>query len=742
MKNIGKQFISELKLYSDYLKWNNDLNRYETWEEACTDVLNVHLTKYGEKVRPLIEKILPYYQNKNFLVSQRALQFRNEQLLKNNCRLYNCSVAYCYSPDIFKKGFFMLLSGAGFGVNLQNKYVKQLPKLNKRTGETITYVIQDSIEGWCDASNVLISSYCKHPSLESEYFGKRIRFDYSLIREEGAYISGGFKAPGHKGLQQSLENIETFLEKKLNNNEIDFTAYIAYNIFMHLSNAVLSGGVRRSAMNVIMDRTDSKMIHAKTGNWREKNPHFARSNNSVGLLKHSFTKEEFKYFLDLNEGDNDCGFVLLESEDQMFNPCFEIGFDFYNKITDFNDTVIQMCNLCEISASECKDKKNELDTEKFLTLCEVASISGTLQAGYINFPYLGKQTEDIVKGEALLGVSITGWMDNLELFSEPLLKQGAEKVVNTNIEIAKLIGINAAARTTCTKPSGNASVILGTPSGIHPEHSDKYFRIMQINKENGVAKWLLKNYPEMLEESTWSPTKTDYVVFVPIENNKNGKFKDTLKDVEHLELIKLVQNSWVINGKNKTNAYNPNINHNVSNTVIIDDKEKVVDFIFDNQESFVAVSFLSRYGDKDFNQAPFTSILNESELLVKYGSGVMFASGLIVDGLHYFNNDLWKACNYLLENDSVLNDTRDKLLLQKDWTRRVKKFAKNYFAGDLKQTIYCLKDVHLFHKWCNIKRNFKSLPNFSELLPKPDYINIDELGAIACQGGACEIPQK
>jgi ribonucleoside-diphosphate reductase alpha chain len=231
-------------------------------------------------------------------------------------------------------------------------------------------------------------------------------------------------------------------------------------------------------------------------------------------------------------------------------------------------------------------------------------------------------------------------------------------------------------------------------------------------------------------------------VFVPIENNKNGKFKDTLKDVEHLELIKLVQNSWVINGKNKTNAYNPNINHNVSNTVIIDDKEKVVDFIFDNQESFVAVSFLSRYGDKDFNQAPFTSILNESELLVKYGSGVMFASGLIVDGLHYFNNDLWKACNYLLENDSVLNDTRDKLLLQKDWTRRVKKFAKNYFTGDLKQTIYCLKDVHLFHKWCNIKRNFKSLPNFSELLPKPDYINIDELGAIACQGGACEIPQK
>jgi len=742
MKNIGKQFISELKLYSDYLKWNNSLERYETWEEACKDVLNVHLIKYGEIVKPLIDKILPYYQNKNFLVSQRALQFRNEQLLKNNCRIYNCSVAYCYSPDIFKKGFFMLLSGAGFGVNLQNKYVKQLPKLNKRKGETITYIVQDSIEGWGDATDVLISSYCQHPSLKEDYYGKKIRFDYSLIRPEGAYISGGFKAPGHKGLQQSLENIENFLEKELIDDQIDFTAYRAYNIFMHLSDAVLSGGVRRSAMNIIMDRTDNKMIHAKTGDWRKENPHFARSNNSVGLLKNSFTKQEFKYFLDLNEGDNDCGFVLLESEDQMFNPCYEIGFDFYNKITDFNDTVIQMCNLCEINASECKNKKEELDFDKFLSLCEVASIAGTLQAGYTSFPYLGKQTEDIVKGEALLGVSITGWMDNLGLFSESILKQGAKKVVDTNIEIAKLIGINAAARTTCTKPSGNASVILGTPSGIHPEHSEKYFRIMQINKENSVAKWLLKNYPEMLEESTWSSIKTDYVVFVPIENSKNGKFKDTLKDIEHLDLIKLVQNSWIVNGKNNTNAYNSNINHNVSNTVIIDDREKVVDFIFNNQESFVAVSFLTRYGDKDFNQAPFTSVLNQNELLNKYGSGVMFASGLIVDGLHYFNNDLWKACNYLSENNSVVNDTRDKLLLQKDWARRVKKFAKNYFGGDLKQTVYCLKDVHLFHKWCNINRNFKSLPNFNELLPKPDYINIDELGAIACQGGACEIPQK
>jgi ribonucleoside-diphosphate reductase alpha chain len=722
------------------MKWNDEQNRYETWEEACDDVLHVHYSKYGDRVKKYIDEISPFYKNKDFLVSQRALQFRNKELLKNNCRLYNCSVAYCYSPNVFKKGFFMLLSGAGFGLNLKKKYVSQLPKINKRGKETITFTIPDSIEGWCEAIHVLISSYCIHSSLYKEYYGKKIRMDYSLIREEGSFISGGFKAPGHKGLQQSLEAIEDFIEKQLGeNSSIIFRSFIAYNIFMHLSNSVLSGGVRRSSMNIIIDVDDTEMVYAKTGNWRQTNPHFARSNNSVGMMKHSFTIGEFKWLLDLNQGDNDIGFVLLESEDQLLNPCYEISFDFYNQITDYNDTVIQMCNLCENNASKFKDKNGKFDVNKFYTICRISTIAGTLQAGYTDFAYLGEQTERIVKGEALLGVSITGWMDCLELFNEEILKKGAEICVETNKEVAEFLGINYAARITCTKPSGNASVVLKTPSGIHPEHSKRYFRIMQLNKENEISKWLLKNYPEMLEESSWSPTKTDYVVYVPCENSPNGKFKDDLRDIDHLAMIKLVQNSWVVNGKNASTAYNPKINHNVSNTVMIDNKEDVIKYIFENQDSFVAVSFLSRYGDKEFNQAPFTSVLDSSELLEKYGNGVLFASGLIVDGLHYFNNDLWTACKYISEGELNLNDTRDKVLLQKDWLRRAKKFAKNYFGGDVNKTIYCIKDVHLYHKWCNIKRTFKTLPDFSVLLPKPEFKNIDTLGAIACAGGSCEI---
>jgi ribonucleoside-triphosphate reductase len=735
--DIGKKFLSELKLYSDYLKWNDSENRYETWEEACKDVLNVHITKYGNKVESLIQEVLPSYINKEFLASQRTLQFRNEQLLKNNCRQYNCSVSYAYSPDIFRKGFFMLLSGAGFGINLGKKYTKQFPNIHKRSSDTITYIIPDSIEGWCEAANVLISSYCLHKSLNSEFFGRTVRFDYSKIREEGSFISGGFKAPGHKGLKDSLEKIELYLEKLVETEEVvNFSSYSIYNIFMHLSNAVLSGGIRRSAQNIIFDRDDIEMINAKTGNWREKNPQFARSNNSVGLLKNSFTKEEFNYFLKLNEGDNDCGFVLQESENQLFNPCYEIGFDFYDQIKDYTETVIQMCNLCEINASACKTEKD------FLRICRNAAIVGTLQAGYTDFPYLGKQTEDIVRGEALLGISITGWMDNPSLFNPELLKKGAEVVKYTNEEVAKLLGINAAARTTCVKPSGNASVILGTASGIHPEHSNRYFRIMQINKESEVLKWLLNNYPQMVEKSQWSATGTDYVVFVPIELTSNAITKDKLIDIDHIKKIELVQENWVKAGANPKTAYNPNINHNVSNTIIIDNFEDIADYIFEHQENFVAVSFLSRFGDKDFNQAPFTSILNDKELFEKYGNGVLFTSGLITDGLNYFNNNLWQACDSVLNKEIELIGTHDQILLQKDWIRRVKKFSKNYLGNDLKNTIYCIKDVYLYHKWCTVKRVFnseKKLPKLSELLPKPSFVNIDSMGAISCSGGACEI---
>lgn len=740
MKNInGKKLLSDLKLYSDYLKWKNELGRYETWDEACEDIINGHVNKFPNIKNELL-LCLDSMKDMSVLASQRSLQFRKEQIDRNNCRMFNCSVLHACKIDIFKQVFFLGLSGCGVGVSLLKPFVNCLPVIKPRKEETITYTIDDSIEGWSNSLDVLLKSYFNG--------SEKIRFDYSKIREEGTFISGGFKAPGPDGLKKSLEIIENLLDNLINSKEIKLKPIHVFDIICHASDAVLSGGVRRSALNMIVDPNDGEMIYAKTGTWRKDNPQRARSNNSVLILRKNADREFFEKIVNLNNGDNDIGFVFGNTWFDLFNPCFEIGFTPVNSYEDLStinyDELeswtlknidlfgVEFCNLNEINAEKC------ITEDQFLNACKIAAILGTVQASYTNFPYLGKTSEDLCNRESLLGVSITGWMNNPKLFNPELLQRGAKLIIEVNQDIAKKIGINPAARTTCVKPSGNASVVLGTASGIHSEHSEMYFRIMQLNKNSEIAKWLKDNMPDLLEESVWSSNNTDYVVFVPIVNPKDGFFKNDMKGIKHLELIKLVQENWVLPGTNKEFGISDKTTHNVSCTVIIDNKEDIINYIWDNKDNFTAISFISDYGDKDFNQAPFTSILKEENIFKEYGRGCLFVSGLIVDGLHYFNNNLWEACDHILNKDLSINGTREQVLLKKYWLTRAKKFAKNYFKNDLKKLVYCLKDMHLCHKWDVVSRAIKEV-DFNSILNKPEYKNISEYSAMACSGNSCEI---
>ena len=747
----GKKFLSDLKLHSDYFKWLEDKGRYETWEDACENIIDGHRKKYvdyKETVEPYLQSALESMKDQAVLASQRNLQYRHEQIMKHNTRMFNCTSGHIARNRVFQEIFYLALSGCGFGGGLSIPFVNNLSRIQKRTLGTKTYVIEDSIEGWANSLGVIMSSYFVDEQPFPEFAGYEVKFDYSQIREKGAFISGGFKAPGPEGLKQSLEKIEALIGKWLTNEGDKIRPILAFDIICHSADAVLSGGVRRSALNMIVDPNDTEMIHAKTGNWRMENPQRGRSNNSVLLLRSEVQKEQFNYLVQLNDGANDIGFVFANSWFDMFNPCFEIlkipvldTVDFSKiKYEDVEEYVrnnkekfgIQGCNLTEINAEKATTK------DKFLKACKDASILGTLQAGYTSFPYLGETSRKIFEREALLGVSITGWMNNPKLFNAELLEEGAQMVKDTNKEVAAVIGINQAARTTCVKPSGNASVVLGTASGIHPEHSEKYFRIMQLNKESNTAKWLVDNMGFLLEESVWSSTKSDYVVFVPVENPKVGLFKKDMKGIKHLELIKLVQQHWVNAGTNHELCAYQGVNHNTSCTVIIDDKDAIVDYIWEERDFFTAVSFMSDYGDKDFNQAPFTSVLNLEDIIEQYGKGSILASGLIIDGLHYFNQNLWLACDTLLDRSITLTGTREQVLLKEYWLSRAKKFAKNYFKGDMKKMVYCLKDVHLFYKWETITRQFKEV-NFGEILDRPQYKDISDFAAQACSGGSCEI---
>lgn len=747
--NSGKKFLSDLKLYSDYFKWDESKNRYENWEEACEDIINGHRMHYADVfMEPELESIVESLKSQTILASQRNLQFRNKQLEQHNARIFNCTVVHVCRPDVFQKIFYLGLCGCGVGASLLLPFVNCLPKIQLRSLGTKTFVISDNIEGWADALGVLISSYLETDQPFPEYSGYEIKFDYSQIREKGSFISGGFKAPGPDGLQNSLEKIEKILEQWIRNEGDTIRPILAYDIICHASDAVLSGGVRRSALSMIVDPHDEEMIYAKIGTWRQDNPQRARSNNSVLIPRKSEDRSFFDKIVGLNEGDNDIGFVFCNTWFDVFNPCFEIGFtpvDVYEdlsaiKYENLEDWTreyidffgIQMCNLNEINAEKCQTK------EQFLKACKDAALLGTLQAGYTNFPYLGHRTESLVEREALLGISITGWMNNPKLFDANTLREGAKIVVETNKRMAAKIGIHQAARTTCVKPSGNASVVLGTASGIHPEHSERYFRIMQLNKFSDTAAWLSQHMPFLLENSVWSANQTDFVVFVPITNPKDGLFKKDMKGIKHLDLIRLVQQNWIVPGTVPELGISPLTTHNCSCTVIIDDKKQIVDYIWENRQDFTALSFISDYGDKDFNQAPFTSVLTPEEIFQQYGKGALFAAGLIVDGLHYFDNNLWQACDSLLNKDIPITGTREQVMLKKYWIKRAQQFAKNYFKNDMRRMVYCLKEVHLCHKWETISRQIKDV-DFGEILKKPEYKNISEFGAMSCSGGACEI---
>lgn len=732
-----QQLLSDFKFYSSYSKFKKEEERMETWEESIDRVMQMHYKKYKNSITTELQEYLDFatklYKEKRILGSQRALQFGGDSILKHEMKQFNCLVSYCDRIEFFKEAMYLLLCGCGVGFSVQTCHIEKLPMIGKRLEGVKTFLIEDSIEGWADAIGVLLASYTLSDSKFQQYYGYRIDFDYSNIRPKGAYISGGFKAPGHEGLKNSLTKIQELLDREINGNvQIPLKSIIAYDIVMYMADAVLSGGVRRSATICLFSATDNDMLNAKTGDWYIKNPQRGRSNNSVILIRDKTSKELFSKIMESVKSWGEPGFVWSTNEDIIYNPCVEIGMTPYY-IDDQNNKISgwEGCNLTEINGSKCNTE------QEFYDACKASAILGTLQAGYTDFKYVTDITKKIFDREALLGCSITGFMNNPTiLFNPNIQKKGAEIIKETNKIIANLIGINQAARTTCVKPSGNASVILGTASGIHGEHSKKYFRNVQVNKEEELGKIIKTLNPKMVENSLWSNNNSDWVISFPINSKEGSIYKKDLYGVKQLEYVKLTQQNWVEYGTNYELCVDKHTRHNVSNTIVVDDWDEVENYIYQNKEWFAGISLLGMTGDKDYAQAPFTEVIDTEEIVKKYGKASLFASGLIVDGLHAFRH-LWLACNAVLFN-SEIDENESDALLQKDWVRRARQFSDRYFNSDIVKMVNCLKDISLYHKWLEINRDFKEI-NFDSINIKPSYTEIDKLGAIACSGDQCSI---
>lgn len=728
--------LSEYKFQSSYAKYIESKGRKETWEEAVERVMEMHKQHLNnknidyDKIKSFLDYAESAYKEKIMSGSQRALQFGGNPILKHNSKMYNCLTSYADRPEFFNECMYWLLSGCGVGFSVQTKHVNTLPKLRKRNNGTKTFIIPDSIEGWSDAVGILLSSFLEKSTFP-EYEGYRIDFDFSQIRPKGALIYGGFKAPGPDGLRQSLIKIEELLNKEVNKEFTDykFRSILAYDIVMHMSDAVLSGGVRRSATICLFSPEDIEMLNAKTGDWYVTNPQRARSNNSVVLVKNKISREQFAEIMKSVKDWGEPGFIWTEDEDILYNPCVEIGM--YPQTED-GISGWQGCNLTTINGKLCTDKQT------FLRACKASAIMGTVQASYTDFKYVGEASKKIFERESLLGCSITGIMNNPEILLNPeILKEGAELIKKVNAELSALMGINPAARTTCIKPEGNTSVLWECASGCHAEHSKRFFRNVQVNKLEEEGQYFSLINPKAVENSIWSANNSDIIISFPIIAKEGSIYKSEMLGVKQLEVVKLLQQNWVETGTNIELCVNPKTRHNVSNTVSVDNWDEVEQYIWDNKKWFAGISLLSQSGDRDYYQSPFVSVYTPQELFKMYGDASVFASGLIVDGLHCFPN-LWLACDTVLGYGLDLSDETSDNALQRDWVRRAKKFAKNYFNNDYKLMTYCLKDVHNYKRWSEITREIRKI-NWQDIKLQPSYTDIDTLGSIACAGNQCEI---
>jgi ribonucleoside-triphosphate reductase len=591
LPTLYQQFIH----LSRYSRWLSDEKRRETWEETVDRYFNFFETHLQNRCEYALKKTTREELKEAILTldvmpSMRCLMTAGPALERDEIAGYNCSFVAIDSPRSFDEILYILSCGVGVGFSVERQYVTQLPSVSEEFYDTdTTIVVQDSKIGWAKSLKELIGLL---------YQGQVPKVDVSRVRPSGAPLKTfGGRASGPQPLVALFEFcIKTFKAaagRRLQSIE-------CHDIVCKIAEVIVVGGVRRSALISLSNLSDDRMRAAKSGQWWIENVQRALANNSACYTE----KPDIGIFMDEwkslyesrsgergifnlvaakksaeNLGTNSHGALRRDvSKIAGTNPCAEILLR--NK---------GFCNLSEVVV-RAEDTK-----ETLLKKVEIATILGTFQSSLTDFRYLLKEWKKNAEEERLLGVSLTGILDNLFMSTpsdelKEFLVELRDKTIETNRKWSKLLGIPESASITCVKPSGTVSQLVDSASGIHPRHSDYYIRTVRSDNKDPLC-ILMKQMGFPNEPDVTKPEHTTVFSF-PVRSPDHARFRNQVTAIQHLELWMFYKKFWA--------------EHTVSITISVKENEwlDVAAYVFKHFDHISGISFLP-FSDHVYKQAPY-----------------------------------------------------------------------------------------------------------------------------------------
>ena len=571
---------------SRYAKYIDGKGR-EDWGDTVERYMdNVVRPKAGNDsyVNQLRDAIL----NLEVMPSMRAMMTAGPALARDNTAGYNCSYLPVDDPKAFDEAMFILLCGTGVGFSVERQFIQKLPEVPDLFESDTVVVVKDSKEGWAKAFRQILALL---------WAGEIPKWDVSAVRPAGARLKTfGGRASGPAPLVE-LFNFAVTTFKAAQNRKL--SSIECHDLMCFIGQIVVVGGVRRSAMISLSNLSDDRLRHAKSGQWWETAAHRALANNSVSYTEkpdmETFMRE-WQSLVESKSGErgvfNRQASKVQAAKNGRRDPNYEFG---TNPCSEIILRPNQFCNLTEIVV-RATDTIEDLERK-----VRLASILGTIQSTYTKFPYLRKIWQKNTEEERLLGVSLTGIMDNKLTTSQnsgldKTLERLKNVAISTNAEWAERLNIPVATAISCVKPSGTVSQLVDSASGIHARHSPYYVRTVRGDNKDPLTKFMIdKGVPN---EPCVMKGDTTTVFSFPIKSPAGAVTRNDMTAIEQLEMWLTYQRSWC--------------EHKPSVTISVRDAEwmAVGAFVYEHFDEMSGVSFLP-HSDHTYQQAPYQDCTKE-----------------------------------------------------------------------------------------------------------------------------------